>query len=701
MLTMILQMSGATAIYIAATALLWHFWHKTSNHTTLQKLAIGLFFGLCSVTANHFGIDYIDMVLNVRDIGPLAAGLFFDPLSGILSGLIGGIERYIAGRFFYIGTFTRVACSLSTCLAGVLAAILHKWVYEGKRPSIIHCLFLGAEMEVFHMYAIFISNRDNMSMASYVVKICALPMILFTGFGLMACSIVILLLSGSHLRIHLKTPRRNTPIDVRFQRWLMIVVFVLFVFSLGLNYSLHTQSAYENVCDDLEFQVYQYQFTYQENRDLTWLKKVLDDNNMNSDSIYLLVDAEEQKLLTCTGPEDESIPANPEELSLITEHADREEFSASLRQYLGWECLCVSKKLDDRYYLLIGTPTNTIYTSRETQMLETLFLLILVFTALYLLTTVLVERLVVRNLEKVNDSLARIIDGHLNETVTVEESSEFTKLSGDINATVTALRGYIDAAENRIEEELKLAAAIQDAALPKNFNLPYESIELYALMTPARQVGGDFYDFFFIRPEQIVLVIADVSGKGVPASLFMMRAKTAIKNYARSGLGPAKLLERVNHALCEGNDTDMFVTIWLGILDLKTGLMRCANAGHEYPVLMRAGGDYELLKDRHGTVLAVFEDIPMKEYELQLNSGDRLFVYTDGVPEAISKEKEQYGTARMTERLNSLKDSSQQKLLTGMLEDIRRFAGDEEQFDDITMLGVTYTHPEKNRPESE
>ena len=697
MLTMILQMSGATAIYIAATALLWHFWHKTSDHTTLQKLAIGFFFGLCSVAANHFGIDYIDMVLNVRDIGPLAAGLFFDPLSGILSGLIGGIERYIAGKYFYIGTFTQVACSLSTCLAGILAAVLHKWVYEGKRPSIIHCLFLGAEMEVFHMYAIFISNRDNMSMASYVVKICALPMIFFTGIGLMACSIVILLLSGSHLRIHLKTPRRNTPIDVRFQRWLMIVVFALFASSLGLNYSLHTQSAYENVCDDLQFQIYQYQFTYQENRDLTWLKKVLDDNNMSSESIYLLVDAEEQKLLTSTGSEDESVPLNPEELSLITEHADKEEFSASLRQYLGWECLCISKKLDDRYYLLIGTPTNTIYASRESQMLETLFLLILVFTALYLLTTVLVERLVVRNLEKVNGSLARIIDGHLDETVTVEESSEFTKLSGDINATVTALRGYIDAAENRIEEELKLAAAIQDAALPKNFNLPYESIELYALMTPARQVGGDFYDFFFIRPEQIVLVIADVSGKGVPASLFMMRAKTAIKNYARSGLGPAKLLERVNHALCEGNDTDMFVTVWLGILDLKTGQMRCANAGHEYPVLMRAGGDYELLKDKHGTVLAIFEDIPMKEYELQLNSGDRLFVYTDGVPEAINKEKEQYGTARMTERLNSLKDSSQQELLTGMLKDIRRFAGDEEQFDDITMLGVTYTRPEEKQ----
>ena len=697
MLTMILQMTGATAIYVVATALLWHFWHKKQDHTALQKLAVGLFFGLCSVAANHFGIDYIDMVLNVRDIGPLAAGLFFDPMSGIISGLIGGIERYIVGEFFNIGYFTRVACGLSTCLAGILAAVLHKWVYEGKRPSIIHCLFLGAEMEVFHMYAIFISNRDNMSMASYVVKVCALPMIIFTGLGLMACSIVILQLSGSRLRIHLKTPIRNTPIDVRFQRWLMIVVFILFAFSFGLTYSLHTRTAYENARDDMQFQAYQYLFTFQENRDLNALQKVLDDNNISTDSIYLLVDVKEQQLLTYTGFEKKSIPAEPEEISMVKKNAGQGTFYANLRQYLGWECLCMSIKLDGRYYLLIGTPTTVIYASRESQMLETLFLLILVFTALYLLTTVLVERLVVRNLEKVNGSLARIIGGHLNETVSVEESAEFTRLSEDINATVTALRGYIAAAEKQMEEELTLAAAIQDAALPKNFRLPYESIELYALMTPARQVGGDFYDFFFIRPGQIVLVIADVSGKGVPASLFMMRAKTAIKNYARSGLGPAKLLESVNNALCEGNDTDMFVTVWLGIMDLETGLMRCANAGHEYPVLMRAGGDYELIKDKHGLVLAEFEDIPMKEYEIRMNSGDRLFVYTDGVPEAISSSREQYGTTRMTECLNSLKACSQQELLTGVLEDIRHFAGDEEQFDDITMLGFTYIHPKEKQ----
>jgi serine phosphatase RsbU (regulator of sigma subunit) len=276
----------------------------------------------------------------------------------------------------------------------------------------------------------------------------------------------------------------------------------------------------------------------------------------------------------------------------------------------------------------------------------------------------------------------------------VRSSSEFSVLSDDINETVTALRGYIDAAEKRMEEELRLAAAIQDAALPKNFEFPRHEFKIYALMTPARQVGGDFYDFFFISDQQLALVIADVSGKGVPAALFMMRAKTAIKNFARSGNSPAKLLSKVNNTLCEGNDAEMFVTVWIGIIDLKTGSMQCANAGHEYPVLMRAGGSYDLVKDKHGLVLAAMEGIPMREYELQLQPGDRLFVYTDGVPEAINRQQEAYGTDRLVQKLNTLRDNSEQETLEAVLQDIRDFAGDEEQFDDITMIGFTYLGPD-------
>ena len=572
MLTMILKMTAATVLYVGATVLLWHFWHKQKKHTLGMKLAVGLFFGLCSVASSHIGIDYGDMVLNIRDLGPLAAGLFFDPLSGILSGLIGGIERYIIGEYFGIGSFTRVACSSSTILAGLLAAALNKWVYEGKRPSMIHCLFVGAEMEVYHMYAVFLTNRDDLDSAYRVVGTCALPMIIFTALGLMACSHIILRLSGQRVKnYYMSASKKITPIDLRFQRWMLLLVLVFLIFGSLLSYFQTVSSGGESA-------------------------------------------------------------------------------SGLKREFL-----------------------------------ETLFLEILIFTALYLVTTVLVNRIIVRNLDKVNDSLSRITAGHLTETVSVEESVEFAK--------VTALRGYIDAAEKRMEEELQLAAEIQDAALPKSFDLPAENISLHALMTPARQVGGDFYDFFYTGPDQLALVIADVSGKGIPAALFMMRAKTAIKNSAISGIAPAKVLEAVNDVLREGNDLGMFVTVWLGILDLKTGLMRCCNAGHEYPALMRAGGDYVLLKGKHGPFLGVVPGIPRREYELQLESGDRLFVYTDGVPEAVNENNEQYGTARMTQHLNTLKHQPQDRLLSGMLENVRCFAGEAEQFDDITMLGITWTRP--------
>ena len=580
MLTMILKMTAATVIYVGATVLLWHFWHRQKNHSLGMKLAVGLFYGLCSVLSSHIGIDYGDMVLNVRDLGPLAAGLFFDPLSGILSGLIGGVERYIIGEYFGIGSFTRVACGVSTVLAGLLAAALNKWVYEGKRPSMIHCLFVGAEMEVFHMYAVFLTNREDLASASRVVQTCAIPMILFTALGLMACSQIILRLSGQRLKSFLSEPRKKTPIDLRFQRWMLLLVLVFLIFGSLLSYFQTISSG--------------------------------------------------------------------------------------------------------------GEPASGL----KREFLETLFLEILIFTALYLVTTVLVNRIIVRNLDKVNDSLSRITSGHLTETVTVEESIEFAKLSDGINSTVTALRGYIDAAEKRMEEELALAAEIQDAALPKSFDLPAENIRLHALMTPARQVGGDFYDFFYTGPDQLALVIADVSGKGIPAALFMMRAKTAIKNSALSGAAPGKILETVNDILCEENEIKMFVTVWLGILDLKTGLMRCCNAGHEYPALMRAGGDFELLKDKHGLFLGARPGIPRCEYEIQLESGDRLFVYTDGVPEALNESAEQYGTARMIDHLNTLKDQPQDRLLSGMLENVRRFAGEAEQFDDITMLGITWTRPD-------
>ena len=688
-LSMILKMSAVTLAYVVITALIWLFWRKNETHRLSLKILLGLIYGACSVAANHFGIDYFSMILNVRDIGPLAAGLFFSPVSGILAGLIGGVERIIAGELWGIGKYTELACGTSTILAGFLSAALHKWVYRGRRPSTVHSFFLGAVMEVFHMYAVLFTNRDSATTAYSVVKIIAVPMILFTAVGVMLCSLVIRKISREPSDIGWHVRYEDIPISVHFQRWLLAVTMVIFAFNFWTSYSFQTRMVYENASMDLYSMKTEYISSYRANPDLDVLISRLREQE-DYETYYYVMDSKSGEVLMAPGfSETGSFPE--EQLEIFLANADAETYLSESITLDEVEGLYTVGRLDSDHLLLVMMSSYFIYENRDSQLYENTLSDILLFTALYMLVAGLVDNLVVKNLHRVNKSLDKITKGDLNETVWVHTSSEMKELSTDINKTVTALKGYISQTEQRMKDELKMAAAIQDAALPKNFNLPTDRIELYAMMTPAKEIGGDFYDFFLIDNDKLALVIADVSGKGVPAALFMMRAKTAIKNSARgTGDSPAELLANVNNILCDGNEAEMFVSVWLGVLNLETGKLSCANAGHEYPVLMRANGDYELVKDPHGLVLAALEGIHLKGYEIQLNPGDRLLVYTDGVPEAINPKKEAYGTDRLVSKLNKVKIFGQKAALESVLQDIRNFAENADQFDDITMLGMTY-----------
>jgi len=243
--------------------------------------------------------------------------------------------------------------------------------------------------------------------------------------------------------------------------------------------------------------------------------------------------------------------------------------------------------------------------------------------------------------------------------------------------------------QERMETELSLASSIQTHVLPMNFPpFPeHNEFSLFASMVPARQVGGDFYDFFFVDERHLALVIADVSGKGVPAALYMMTAKTMIKNAAMQQLSPKQLLEFVNKQLCESaDDVEMFVTAWVGIVDIKTGKMLAANAGHEYPAVCTSDGSFALLKDKHGLVLGAMENSVYREYELQLQQGDTIYVYTDGVVEAADEEFRLFGSDNMLAALNKAPHADPTELLGRVKADIDVFVGDTEQFDDITML---------------
>ena len=250
----------------------------------------------------------------------------------------------------------------------------------------------------------------------------------------------------------------------------------------------------------------------------------------------------------------------------------------------------------------------------------------------------------------------------------------------------------ITAEKEKMKTELSLASRLQEAFIPHDFPAFPDrgEFDLYGIMDPAREVGGDFYDYFLIDDDHLCLVMADVSGKGVPAALFMMVVKIILQSCAMLGKSPCEILTKTNEAICPSNQQNMFVTVWVGILEISTGILTAANAGHEYPVIKHPGGDYEVLKDKHGFIIGGMEDSAYTEYRLVLEPGSSVFVYTDGVPEASDEDDRMFGMERMVEALNSDKDASPRKILENVSEAVARFVNNAEQFDDLTMLCITY-----------
>lgn len=270
-------------------------------------------------------------------------------------------------------------------------------------------------------------------------------------------------------------------------------------------------------------------------------------------------------------------------------------------------------------------------------------------------------------------------------------SDSFRKMMEDITVYVEDLK-VMTREKERVGAELNVAAQIQADMLPRVFP-PFpdrKDFDIYASMKPAKGVGGDFYDFYLVDDNHLAVVIADVSGKGVPAALFMVIVKTLIKNHAQFGSEPADIFTIVNNQLCEGNEAGLFVTAWLGILTLSTGELKFVNAGHNPPLLFRGSGEFEYLKSPAGFVLAGIEDFRYTQSRLTLEPGAKLFLYTDGVTEAENSSQEQFGDKRLKEILNALDNPSAEGMIKGVKESLKQFTEQEEQFDDITMTALCY-----------
>ena len=385
---------------------------------------------------------------------------------------------------------------------------------------------------------------------------------------------------------------------------------------------------------------------------------------------------------------------------------------------VGWTLLAAYSQNDaevpvrqlEEDYQAIQMDAVTTYRSKSSLGKTTAWIVMTVLLLAMLFGAYLMSKRIVKPLNTITKRISELSETNLEFKMedTFKTGDEVEELAQSFANVSHKTVEYLDtvkrvtAEKERIGAELSLATQIQAAMLPHIVPAfpDRKDFDVIGSMDSAKEVGGDFYDYFLIDDDHLGMVIADVSGKGVPAALFMMASKIILQSVAMLGGSPAEILTKTNQAICSNNEAEMFVTVWIGILELSTGKLVCSNAGHEYPVFKRPDGNFELYKDRHGFVIGGMEGAKYKEYEIQLLPGAKLFVYTDGVPEATNAAKELFGTERMVEALNSKPDAAPMDILKNVRKAVDSFVLNAEQFDDLTMLCLDYKGPNAAKKEA-
>ena len=804
----IAQFAFATLLPAAMCALLT-FLRRNARVASIPErgwqVIVGVAFGLIAIYGTEAGIPVDGAMMNVRDAAPLAAGLLFGGPAGIIAGVIGGVERWLA-VMWGVGAFTQAACSLGTIFAGVYAAVLRKFMFERHIPNLAFAFATGVVTEVMHLTLIFITNPDQVERAFRVTQACALPMVTCVGIATLLCSLTMTLLR----RQPLITPAGERNVVRILHSRMLTAVVVAFFATVGFTAALQTNlshaetaellqlniddvkrdivdasdanilalaqyaaadlpsasTATNEQCDQLaadldvaeidvigangiitastnpdfigfdmasgeqsaaflvllpggsETQLVQsYQpiaFDASTSRKYAGVaiadgflqvgydaQNFLDDlsvqveasvKNRHVGQAGMLVVIDEAGNVISTRDENDDQAA--EQLSTDAASAGAGKFFVT--EFAGEPCYAQYEEVEG-YRIIALMPTAEADSSRDASVLITAFMEVLVFAALFLVIYAVIKLVVVRGVREMNRQLGQITAGDLSVVLDVRTASEFSSLSDDINQTVGVLKESL----SLVQSDLRMAASIQANTLPDITSAiaARDEFDLYATMEPAREVGGDFYDFFMVDDDHLGLVVADVSGKGVPAALFMMQSKAIIKMEALSGLDPASVLYKANADLSEKNDDDMFTTAWIGILEISTGKLTYADAGHE-KLAVCCHDAWELPKKPNGAIaLASFtvedyDELPEKyhfrNHTIQLHPGDAVLQYTDGVTEATDAQDDLFGEQRLLGALNDAPSASPKAVLPFVHDQIAAFVGEAPQFDDITMLGLRY-----------
>ena len=637
-----------------------------------KQITVGIIFGIYAIGCTEFGVDINGAVINVRDTAPIVAGLVFGGPAGIIAGLIGGVERWFS-VYWGGGEVTRIACSLATVIAGFTAANLRKIMFKKQRPSSNFAVAIALGTEVLHMLLVLLTNMDNMSVAFEFVQKCTAPMII--------CNVIATFLAvipARKINFKVEKPRR---IVKSFLNALFICVFILFAITCSITYAINTSICKSEAKSMLS-------------SNLTDVTQEIERNGV-TDRISHWRTGQSGGVLLCDKSGNLLVASKEGEPIEVEDYSNLYgELKASLKENTfykteinGETMYCEYRAYSD-YYVFTYMSADEADLSSNVTLYMILFMETLIYITVFCLVYQITRIKFIEKIEQINEGLEEIVQGNLDTKLNVRSSYEFSHLSDDINSTVDTLKNYISEAKNRIEQELKLSRQIQKSAVPFIFP-PFpkrDDFEIYALMNTAKEVGGDFYDFYFTDNNHFAFLIADVSGKGIPAAMFMMASKTLIKSLAESGKTVDTIFNETNEKLCRSNDAGMFVTAWMGVVNLETGHMAFANAGHNPPLICRKNGNFEYLKTKPNFILAGMDCTVYQKYELWLNPGDEIYLYTDGVTEANDVNGKLFGDNRLLKSMQNLNGASPEIICKQIESDVNTFAKDAEQSDDMTML---------------
>lgn len=576
--------------------------------------------------------------------------LFTDPFVSVVPRLL------IPFVTFFVYQFTKKLVEDYTVSAKVVAGGIAGFV-GSQANTFFTVLFLWIR------YSDKIAMPENASARTvFFTSIIGANALIEVVLSVVVVSLVLVLLN---LKLVTKPVLYERPLHKAFQKWLLVFMVGAFLVVNVVTYMIETDQQkktaeksmgeiLDKLSADMDFQ----------------------EENVHKESYlgneYTIAFCRNDVIVRCSVPEwiGKKIAVLQEEKSFLTTIS-------------GMNYLCKATK-NDQGWLIVMMAEYDVYEERSETMIILICVNIMIFMIIFVLILKLLKNYVVDCIYSVNDSLSHIRKGELDEVVTERNSKEFTVLSDGINATVTALR-------NRMAEELKFAREIQLSVLPQEEYLKVEqkNFEICGIMDAAKEVGGDFYDYFMIDENRLGVVIADVSGKGIPAALFMMTAKTLIKNLAMSGKTPDEVLRLANEELCKNNESGMFVTVWFGVLDFVRYELVFANAGHNPPLLKKKEESFSYMSHKtykRSIMLGIRENIRYVANRIPFLPGDILFLYTDGVTEADNALEKQYGEERLLQCLQNSYEKDSEEILTAVRKDINDFTGEMEQFDDITMV---------------